>query len=170
MVIALYTVRLLALHARHGQNRALAVMHGRTSIWSQTHATMSPSMMLPALLAALFMSVGAQESAGDCRCQCCSADLCPFMERLYMSTGSKEKCTPAACSAEFHQCPDSGSHNAGSQVVATYLDCECSCCEGSQCSSFEKLMFPSGGPSFCSAEACASTFFPTAFVASFSRG
>ena len=82
-------------------------------------------------------------SASDCSCNCAFPDSSPTTHRF--RSGSAERCTSSHCSAQFSDCPDAGSHNAGATVEATFTtlppcaisppappcggaDCECSCC------------------------------------------
>ena len=80
--------------------------------------------------------------------------------------GSPDKCTQKACASAFAQCPDEGSHNAGSDnpaannmVFATYQDCMCSCCKENKCPELTYSYFDAGSKDKCTPKACASQFY-----------
>ena len=56
----------------------------------------------------------------DCMCACCDKDSCPLMKNNMFYAGSLEKCSEDMCRSKFMSCPDKGSHNEGSKVVAYY--------------------------------------------------
>jgi hypothetical protein len=79
-----------------------------------------------------------QPDVSDCTCSCCDAASCPSMTLGTFYAGSPAACTADACRSQFYFCPDSGTHNAGSEVTADFSLPTCcsdigvcggSCCE-----------------------------------------
>uniref|UniRef100_A0A061RE28 Uncharacterized protein n=1 Tax=Tetraselmis sp. GSL018 TaxID=582737 RepID=A0A061RE28_9CHLO len=107
-----------------------------------------------------FFRATSGEVADDCVCKCCDSDNCGKRAFSFHSfvAGSREMCTPEACQAKFSQCLDRGSHNSDSQVFASYLDCECSCCRDDKCPELSSHRFSAGDPSRCTAQQCSARF------------
>ena len=130
-----------------------------------TMARISILALLVALLALAHGVIAADQGAGtsyDCTCSCCAPDKCASegTKDYHISVGSRDKCTDAACRSQVSQCPDSGSHNAGATVTATYHDCTCSCCASGTCATpgLKQYTFDAGSPEKCTQNACASEF------------
>ncbi|KAK3287329.1 hypothetical protein CYMTET_5153 [Cymbomonas tetramitiformis] len=56
----------------------------------------------------------------DCSCACCEASACPTYTYGSFFVGSQAECTAAACRSHLKFCPDTGSHNDGSEVFPFY--------------------------------------------------
>ena len=56
----------------------------------------------------------------DCTCGCKRSSSDALVYKMFFA-GSPDKCTADQCSAKYYACPDSGSHNADGEVVATYF-------------------------------------------------
>lgn len=95
----------------------------------------------------------------DCSCKCCEGDGCDSGD-WYIDTffaGGRDKCTSAACRSSFALCKDTGSHHV-TQVYATFLDCECSCCNDDTCPDMISYLYPAGSRDKCSPSHCSSRY------------
>ena len=92
----------------------------------------------------------------------------PFFPASRVSPGTQGGLTRAGCRParqcwnRFYACADlSGSHQAGAQVFATYVDCECEC-EGEEAGDAAlydgPARFASRGPAQCTAGECSARF------------
>lgn len=96
----------------------------------------------------------------SCECACCTGSACDTVGRTtyYFFAEQAAMCSPQACSANFQQCPDTGSHNQDGEVFATFFDCTCDCCEGDACPTYTTGRFTAGAAGGCTVDACQQQF------------
>lgn len=118
------------------------------------------ALLVAVVLVAIPASLSAVDGSDDCTCKCCREGGCDSRTYTYhtFTAGSRDRCTTADCSSRFSQCPDAGSHNDDGLVIASYLDCACSCCMEDRCPNLTTALFSAGSRERCSAEQCSSRF------------
>mmetsp|Transcript_10003 Transcript_10003/g.25816 ORF Transcript_10003/g.25816 Transcript_10003/m.25816 type:complete len:431 (-) Transcript_10003:278-1570(-) len=121
----------------------------------------SAALLLAALLGLATCTPAAAQSSDyhDCSCKCCDGEGCAN-DDWHVTTffaGGRDKCSADACRSAVAQCKDVGSHY-DTQVYATFLDCECSCCNEDTCPDMTRYLFPAGSRDRCTAAQCSSRF------------
>mmetsp|Transcript_7555 Transcript_7555/g.21421 ORF Transcript_7555/g.21421 Transcript_7555/m.21421 type:complete len:430 (-) Transcript_7555:33-1322(-) len=103
---------------------------------------------------------GTDDVFGDCACKCCKGDACDKAHYSYVTFMSEAAggCTETACRAQSAQCPDEGSHNSKNIVMASSIDCACSCCMNDECPHLTTQLMAAGGRERCTPERCSASF------------